>query len=148
MMSWASELEKIEQISTCIEMYQAEMEDNGSIIRTKTLVEAELDLEIMGLQAGEGRRGINASESNECCFDATIRQQIVAMGAQQAMQQIASYVREFINSFEVQYEPAPVTPVHVPKEQSQERIGRDIQARSRAHRPQQEQQSPQGGVVP
>ena len=121
MMSWASELEKIEQISTCIEMYQAEMEDNGSIIRTETLVEAELDLEIMGLQIGEGRRSINASESNACCFDATIRQQIVAMGAEQAMQQIASYFREFINRFEVQYQPAPVTPVHVPKEQSQER---------------------------
>ena len=44
------------------------MEDNGHIIQAETLVEAELDLDVMGMQVGEGRRGINASESNECRF--------------------------------------------------------------------------------
>ena len=102
-------------------MHQAEMEDNGHTTQAEILVEAELDLDIMGLQIGEGRRGINASQSNACLLDATIRQQIVAMGAQQAMQQIASYFRELSNRFEVQCQPTPVTLVHVPKEQSQER---------------------------
>ena len=102
------------------------MEDNGHTTQAEILVEAELDLDIMGLQIGEGRRRINASQSNACLFDATIRQQIVALGAQQAMQQIASYVRELSNRFEVQYQPAPVTLAHVPKEHSQERgIGGD-----------------------
>ena len=72
-MSWPSELRRLNTSEPCVGMHQAEMEDNGSIIRTKTLVEAELDLDIMGLQIGEGRRGINASRSNECRFDAIIR---------------------------------------------------------------------------
>ena len=40
------------------------MEDNGHKIQAESLVEAERDLEITGLQAGDGRRG--------CCLDASI----------------------------------------------------------------------------
>ena len=90
--TWA---EKNEQLRTSIEEHQADMEDNGQGFWAETWVEAELDLEITGLQAGEGRRGSNASQSNGCCFDATILQQYVAMGAEQAMQQTSATQGEF-----------------------------------------------------
>ena len=78
-----------------------------------------MDLEIRGLQAGDGRRGSNASQSNGCCFDATISQQFLAMGTEQAVQQISAMYRQFSKSFETQRQTAPVTPVHV----SQRKIG-------------------------
>ena len=52
-----------------IEKSQAGKEDNGPQIKAGSLVEAEVDLEIRGLQAGGGRRGSDASQSNGCCMD-------------------------------------------------------------------------------
>ena len=45
------------------------MEDHGDKIQAESLVEAELDLEFRGLQAGDERRGSSASQSNGCCMD-------------------------------------------------------------------------------
>ena len=47
-------------------------------------------LQSFELQAEEGRRGSDASESNGCCFDAAIVQQLVSMGAWQAMQHLSA----------------------------------------------------------
>ena len=77
--------EENEKLRIVVENSQAKMEDNGHEIQAKSLVEAERDLEITGLQAGDGRRGCIASQSNECCLDTTIFQQFVAMGAEQAV---------------------------------------------------------------
>ena len=52
-----------------MEKAQAEMEDNGDNIQTESLVVSELDLEIRGLQTGDGRRVSNASQSRGCCRD-------------------------------------------------------------------------------
>ena len=51
---WAIEAEKV----------HAEMEDNGQTHQAESLAEAELDLKIRALQAGEGRKGSNASLSS------------------------------------------------------------------------------------
>ena len=72
-----------------------------------------MDLEVRNLQAGDGRRGSNASQSIWCCFDAVVFQQFLAMRTEQAMQQIPAMYREFSKSFETQHQTAPVTPVHV-----------------------------------
>ena len=74
-----------EKLRIVVENSQAKMEDNGHKIQVESLVEAERDLEITGLQAGDGRRGCIASQSNGCCLDASIFQQFVAMGAEQAV---------------------------------------------------------------
>ena len=78
---WVSRLKK----TNVVENSQAKMDDNGHKIQAESLVEAERDLEITGLQAGDGRRGCIASQSIGCCLDASIFQQFVAMGAEQAV---------------------------------------------------------------
>ena len=52
-------------------------------IKAETLNEEELDLDIRALQAGEGRRGSDASQQNGCCLDSAILQQFVAMRVEQ-----------------------------------------------------------------
>ena len=42
---------------------------------------AELENDIQALQAGEGRRGSRASQSNGCCFDPARWEQVFACGA-------------------------------------------------------------------
>ena len=51
-----------EQVRNETEKAQAEMEDTGQKHQAESQVETELDLEIRGLQAGEERRGSNASQ--------------------------------------------------------------------------------------
>ena len=58
-----------EQHRINVENAQAEMEDNVHTIQAESLVEAELDVEIRGVQAGEGRKGSSASKSLGCCKD-------------------------------------------------------------------------------
>ena len=80
-------------------------------IQAESLSEAEVDLQIRALQAGEGRRGSNVFQSNGSCFDAVI----VAMGSEKAWQQLSLIQGELSKRFEVRHRLAPVTPVHVPK---------------------------------
>ena len=63
---------------------QAEMEDNGQAIHVESLVEAELDLKIRGLQPSDGREGSNVSQSNGSCFGSAKVEQFVTMGASMA----------------------------------------------------------------
>ena len=51
-----------EQVRNETDKAQAEMEDTGQKHQAESQVETELDLEIRGLQAGEERRGSNASQ--------------------------------------------------------------------------------------
>ena len=81
--------------------------------QSESLAEAELDLEIRELQARDEWWGSSASQSNGCCFDATIFQQFFAMGTAQALQQMSAMQRELGNSCETQHQPAPVTLVPV-----------------------------------
>ena len=37
--------------------------------------------ELQSLQAGEERRGSNASQTGDCCLEAAMRQQFIALGA-------------------------------------------------------------------
>ena len=57
------------------------MEGNVSKILAGSLVEGDLDLEIGGLQAGDGRRGSNASQSNVCCMDPAFLQKFDTSGS-------------------------------------------------------------------
>ena len=100
--------EENEQLRIFVEISQAKMKDNGHEIQAESLVETERDLEIRGLQAGDGRRGSIASQSHGCCLDATIFKQFVAMGAEQAVYQISAIQGDLSNILEVQYQPLPV----------------------------------------
>ena len=44
------------------------------------MADAEMAAELQGLQAGEERRGSNASQTGDCCVEALL-QQIIALGA-------------------------------------------------------------------
>ena len=94
---------------------QAEMEDIGQQIHAESLVEAELDFEIRGLPAGEGRRGSNASKSNGCCMDPAVLQHFLTSGAYLARQQPLLLQSEFGLTYGVQHERVSVTPIQVPK---------------------------------
>ena len=54
----------------------------------ESMAEAELDEEIRGLQAGDGRRGSNASQSNGCGMDPTFLHSFFTSGADLARQQL------------------------------------------------------------
>ena len=94
---------------------QAEMEDTGQKHRAESLVETELDLEIRGLQAGEGRRGSNACHSNGCCMDPAFSPHFPTSGADLDRQQLLLLWCVFGKTCGMPHQPAPVIPVHVPK---------------------------------
>ena len=68
---WAEENEDLRSV---IDDSHGKMEVNGQKIQSESFAEAELDLEIRGLQAGDDRQGSSASQSNGCCFDTSIFQ--------------------------------------------------------------------------
>ena len=70
-----------EQFRIFIEKSQAEMEDIGQTISAESLVEAQLDMEIRSLQAGDERAGSDASQSNERCMDPAFLHSFLTSGA-------------------------------------------------------------------
>ena len=60
---WAEENGELRIV---IENSHAKMEENGQQVQAESLVEAELDPVIRGLQAGDERRGCSASQSKMC----------------------------------------------------------------------------------
>ena len=60
---WGSGLKKNGQLRSVIDKSHAQMEENCQQIHAESLVEAELDMDIRGLQAGDERRGTSASQS-------------------------------------------------------------------------------------
>ena len=64
---WASGLKNMDNLGLSSKPRVQKMEENGRKIDAVSLVEAELDLEIRGLLAGDERRGSIASQSNGRC---------------------------------------------------------------------------------
>ena len=75
------------QLKIGMEKAKAEMEHNGQECEAASMVEAELDLEIRGSQAVEGRRDSSACQSNGCCMDEVFLQHFLMSGANLARQQ-------------------------------------------------------------
>ena len=71
---------------------------------------AELENEILNLQASEERRGCIALQTNGCCFDPAIFEQVLTVGAAQAMQQLAYVHGEVTRVFGGQHWPEPTAP--------------------------------------
>ena len=84
-------------------------------IQKTSLAEAELDEESRNLEAGEERRASCASQPNRCCFDPTVVEQLITMGATHPWQQMQILQGELSKRLEVQHRPAPATPVHIPE---------------------------------
>ena len=74
------------------------MDDTSPKMKEDSLVEGELDLEIKGLQAGEGRSGSNTSQSNGCCIDPAFLQNFLTSGAALARHSKTSLVRRLERS--------------------------------------------------
>ena len=74
--------EEHKHLRTVIEDAHAKMESSGRTIQLESVAEAELDMDIKGLQAGDEWRGSSASQCNGCCFDTTVFQQFSAMGTE------------------------------------------------------------------
>ena len=86
---WRKWVGDMERIRNEIEEKDAQLQELGWIIQKASLVKAELDEEIRNLQAGEERRGSCASQFDRCCFDPTVVEQPITMGATLAWQQLA-----------------------------------------------------------
>ena len=89
-------------------------------IDKKSGAEAELNEEIRILQAGDERRNCCTSQSNVCCFDPAVVEQLVTVGVAQPWQQLAFIQGEISTVYGVQHQPAPATLVHVPEEEKEE----------------------------
>ena len=61
--------------------------------------DAEMEAELQGLQAGEERRGSNASQAVDCCLE-TVVEQIFAMGTDQARSKFNAMCQVFFKRFE------------------------------------------------
>ena len=109
---WAK---KNEQLRNETEKAPAEMEDTGRKHQAESQVETELDLEIRGLQAGEARRGSNASQSNGCCMDPAFSQHFPTSGADFDRQQLLLLWSAFGKTCGMPHQLTTVTPVHAPK---------------------------------
>ena len=78
-----------------MQLHNQEMEERKALFETRfrafseksgdcRKAAAEIDNEIQALQAGEERRGSCASQSNGCCFDPAMWEQVFASGAAHA----------------------------------------------------------------
>ena len=72
------------------------------------MADAEMAAELQGLQAGEERRGSNASQAVECCME-TMVVQFFAMGADQARSKFDALCQVFFKKFEA-YTPSAQMP--------------------------------------
>ena len=69
--------------------------------------------EIRSLQAGECRRGSNASQYKGCCLDSSIYAAVRGNGSRPARQQFAILQGEVNKVFDVPHQTATATSVHV-----------------------------------
>ena len=63
------------------------------------MVDADMAAEIQGLQAGEERRGSNASQAVDCCWE-TMVEQTFAMGTDQARSKFDAMCQIFFKRFD------------------------------------------------
>ena len=90
---------------------QEKIETNGENIEQQAGNGTELEEDIEKLQAAEGRRGSNASHGNGCCMGPASRWK-------QSWQRSKWQSSNANRVYGVQYQLAPVTPVHVLQGQS------------------------------
>ena len=64
-----------------------------------TMADAEMEAELQGLQAGEERRGSDASQADECCLE-TMVEQIFAVGTDQARSKFDAICQIFFKKYE------------------------------------------------
>ena len=70
-----------------------------------TMADAEMEAELQGLQAGEERRGSNASQAVECCAESMV-EKIFTIGTDQAMSQFDALYQKILKRFETPTPPA------------------------------------------
>ena len=101
-----------------IEMLSKEMEERKVMFETRSRALPEksgdsrkaadgLEVEIQAVQAGEERRGSCASQSNGCCCDPAMVKHVLAIGATQALQQLAFIHGEISRVYGGQHPPEP-----------------------------------------
>ena len=71
----------------------------GSIGEVRRQSAAELEVEIQAPQAGEERRGSSASQSNGCCFDPAVLEQVLAFRETRAANCIHFMQQEFVRQY-------------------------------------------------
>ena len=79
------------QDRTEINILHEQLEDSGEKIKKEAGHETEFEDETEKLQAGDGKRGSNASQSSGCCMDPAFLQHFRTMEADQAKQQMALF---------------------------------------------------------
>ena len=84
-----------------------------------TMADAEMEAELQGLQAGEERRGSNASQAVECCLKAMV-EPIFAMGTDQAKSKFDALYQKILKRFET-----PTSPAQMPGMPGREEGRRD-----------------------
>ena len=109
---WEGGLREMNRSELRLDKSQADVEDSGQQIQEESLVEAELDLVLGGLQAGQGRRGSNPSQVGAASMQPSWSN-LSRREQRRAWQPLSQ--GELSTTFEVLHQPAPVTPVHVPK---------------------------------
>ena len=69
------------------------------------MADAEMEAELQGLQAGEERRGSNASQAVDCCLE-TMVEQVIAMRTDQGRSTFDAWCKIFVGKFETSISPA------------------------------------------
>ena len=89
------------------------------------VADAEMEAELQGLQAGEERRGSNASEAIDCWLE-TMVEQIFAMGTDQAKSKFDALCQLFFKRFEIS-----ILPAQMPGREEGRRDGENEQEQGR-----------------
>ena len=69
------------------------------------MADAEMEAKLQGLQAGEERRGSNASQAVDCCLE-TMVEQVFAIGTEQPRSKFDALCQKFFRRFETFTPPA------------------------------------------
>ena len=95
----------------------AQIDERHQRIEKTSMAEAELEIRI--LQAGDARRNSYASQSNRCCFDPAVVEQLFTSGKMQAWQHNQALNRRVDGLHQV-----PATLVHTPGREEERRTRR------------------------
>ena len=95
-------------------------------VDTNTMADAEMEAALQGLQAGEERKGSNASQAVECCLE-TMVEQIFAMGTDQAKSKFDALYQKILKRFET-----PTPPARMPGREEGRRDSENEQEQGRA----------------
>ena len=99
---------KVLQIREEIDRSEERFRQLSDKVDKNKIVDADMSAELQGLQAGEERRGSNASQAVDCCVE-TMVEQFFAMGADQARCKFDAMCEVFFEKFEA-YNPSAQMP--------------------------------------